>query len=95
MALQVRVVDGSSLNCAGRCEQLRRVVGPLSIISDLYVHPIYGSNAILGVQWLKMLGKIIWDFFKLIMTFQYQGLPYVLQGIQEAPVTTMDRTHMQ
>ena len=35
----------------------------------IYVLPVYGSDVILGVQWLKTFGKIMWDFANLTMSF--------------------------
>ena len=35
---------------------------------------------VLGVQWLKTLGEIKWDFKKLRMEFEVHGKKHVLRG---------------
>lgn len=90
----VKVADGAELKCVGCCEKVCIVIGPLRFITDLYVLPIYGSEVILGVHWLQKLGQITWDFSTLTMAFAYQGLPYILHGLQDTKVTTLDRSPM-
>jgi hypothetical protein len=38
-----------------------------------YVLSLDGFDVTLGVQWLRTLGPILWDFEKLTMAFRYQG----------------------
>lgn len=40
------------------------------ITVDLYPLPLEGCDAVLGAQWLRTLGPIVWDFSKLHMKFQ-------------------------
>ena len=36
---------------------------------------------VLGIQWLKSLGPILWDFSALQMEFQKEGRRVLVQGI--------------
>lgn len=47
---------------------------------DVYVLPIVCCDLILGVQWLKSLGKIVWDFDQLQMEFYVQGRKCLLRS---------------
>ena len=51
------------------------------IVIDLYLLPLEGSDAVLGAQWLRTLGPIVWDFSKLLMKFQVGEKEVTLQGM--------------
>lgn len=40
-----------------------------SFIADVYVLPLETYDLILCIRWLKMLGKIQWDFNDMSMSF--------------------------
>ncbi|CAB4265105.1 unnamed protein product [Prunus armeniaca] len=40
-----------------------------------------GCDAVLGAQWLRTLGPIVWDFSKLQMTFNVGGQDVELKGV--------------
>ncbi|KAL4178826.1 hypothetical protein AMTRI_Chr13g84110 [Amborella trichopoda] len=42
-------------------------------------------DVVLGVQWLRTLGPIVWDFARLLMKFNIEGKEVILNG-----VTTID-----
>lgn len=54
--------------------------------SDMLVLPIGGCNMVLGIQWVVILGDIMWNFRKLKMEFTITGQKISLRGIQ--PPTT-------
>lgn len=41
-----------------------------------------GCDIVLGIQWLRTLGPIIWDFLKLTMAFSWRGTQVLLQGLK-------------
>ena len=51
------------------------------ITVDLCLLPLEGRDAVIGAQWLRTLGPIIWDFSTLLMKFQVRDKEVVLQGI--------------
>lgn len=46
----------------------------------MIVLPLVCCDLILGIQWLKSLGQILWDFDKLKMEFTTNGRKFVLRG---------------
>ncbi|EOA22243.1 hypothetical protein CARUB_v10002829mg, partial [Capsella rubella] len=44
--------------------------------------PLQGCDMVLGVQWLKTLGTIAWEFKKLEMGFMWQNKRVILYGIK-------------
>ena len=44
--------------------------------------PLQGCDIVLGIQWLKTLGPIVWDFQALTMQFKVNGRQVILHGLQ-------------
>jgi hypothetical protein len=49
-------------------------------ITDCYTLLLEGFDVILGVQWLKSLGPIMWDFAALSVAFVREGHSVQLHG---------------
>lgn len=49
------------------------VVHGTKITVDLFLLLMDGTDVVLGIQWLKMLGKITTDYSELSMEFIYEG----------------------
>jgi hypothetical protein len=41
--------------------------------TKFYILTLGGCDLVLGIQWLRTLGPIIWDLLKLTMTFSWKG----------------------
>lgn len=61
-ALRVMIAGGRQLQCLGMCKNLIICLGEHTFYIDFFVIPLGGFDAILGVNWLKTLGPIQWDF---------------------------------
>lgn len=48
--------------------------------------PLDRFDMVLGVQWLKALAPILWDFKSLTMCFGVEGRQITLHGWQHEPV---------
>lgn len=57
---------------------------------DLYILPLAGCDVVLGTQWLRILGPILWNFVSLTMEFQYSKTKCVLQGLQQVPQVSLE-----
>lgn len=68
--LEVGVANGDKLTSLGRCKGAYMSQQGVPITVDLYPRPLEGCDAVLGDQWLRTLGPIVWDFSKLHMKFQ-------------------------
>lgn len=64
------------------------------MICNLYILRLHGSDVILGVQWLKTMGTIIWNFEELTMAFTHQGRQYTLHWIKNPMVESVGRSEM-
>jgi hypothetical protein len=58
--------------------------------NDLFILPLAGCDVVLGIQWLRTLGPILWDFAKLQMKFHYMGKGCVLHGLQQGPKVSLE-----
>ncbi|XP_021596651.1 uncharacterized protein LOC110603257 [Manihot esculenta] len=78
--IKVLVASGEELMSSGKCTQTEILIQGVPIIVDLYILPLEGYDVVLGTQWLRTLGTIIWDFSDLLMTFNLDGKQVILQG---------------
>jgi len=53
----------------------------VKIANGQEVLPLAGCDIVLGIQWLRVLGPILWDFQQLTMKFQYGHADCMLQGL--------------
>lgn len=84
--LDVRIVDGGRLKCSGCCPALSVRVQKFSFTADFYVLPLGGCDMVLGAQWLRTLGPILWDFTELSMIFSEGGRKHKIVGHPRQPV---------
>lgn len=47
--------------------------------ADFLVLPLEGCQMVMGIQWLILLGPILWDFKQLRMEFAMDGKRIILQ----------------
>ncbi|KAK9230905.1 hypothetical protein WN943_021136 [Citrus x changshan-huyou] len=52
---------------------------------DFFLLPISGRDIVLGVDWLRSLGAILWHFSKLTMQFTWKGQNVQLNGYDYLP----------
>jgi hypothetical protein len=63
------VANGDKVNCYGLANSLSFSVGPEEFIMDAYAIPLDSFGVILGVQWLRTLGPILWDLDYMYMAY--------------------------
>lgn len=49
---------------------------------NLFVLQLVGCDVVLGIQWLQLLGPVLWDFATLKMEFTYENRRCLLKGLQ-------------
>ena len=64
----------------GCCDQVGKI---FFILLIFFILPLEGYEAVLGTQWLRTLGEILWDFSKLTMKFQWNGRLVMLKGLTD------------
>lgn len=67
--LTVGVANGDRVPADGICCGVPFTIAGEPFIFDIYVIPLAGYEMILGCQWLKTLGPILWDFATHSMSF--------------------------
>jgi len=67
--LSVGVANGDRVASSGLCKAVRLVIDKEEFTVDLFVIPLGGFGIVLGCDWLRSLGPILWDFTNLTMVF--------------------------
>ncbi|VFQ71975.1 unnamed protein product, partial [Cuscuta campestris] len=91
---RVYVGNGDSLICRSRCNQVSMRVQNHMFTVDLFVLAVHGHDIVLGVQWLRSLGKITHDYSKMTMEFLWHDQPVLLCG-EETPVKAISLQQLQ
>ena len=60
---------------------------------DVWLIPLGGCDMVLGIQWLKRLGEVKWDFNNLIMEFDYYAKHQILKGTPPHRVKKVKGSH--
>lgn len=68
----VKVANGDKVTNLGLCTWLSVQIAEEQFSLTCYALPLEGFDVVLGVQWLRSLGLIPWDFERLSMTFWKQ-----------------------
>jgi hypothetical protein len=84
MAFEVLVANGERLPSKGKCSAVPVWLGGTLFTLEFFLVDLQGYDSVLGAQWLKMLGPILWDFSSLRMRFRWQWKQVMLVGL-EAP----------
>jgi hypothetical protein len=71
--LTVKVANGERVTSGGVCRAATMIVGSEQFHANFYALPLDGFDVVLGVQWLRTLGPILWDFDDLKMAFWCDG----------------------
>ena len=69
----VMIVNGGTINCSGKCHNINLAMGEYVLNSPMISIPMGGADVVLGVQWLKSLGIVAFNFQKLFMKFSREG----------------------
>nr|GMC64213.1 Transposon Ty3-G Gag-Pol polyprotein [Ipomoea batatas] len=77
---RVYVGNGDSLACSHSCKQVPLTLHGTEFLIDFFVLPIRGSDMVLGIQWLRGLGKVEHDYANMSMQFEWKGQQVKLQG---------------
>jgi len=67
--LSVGVANGDRVAAAGVCKAVHISIGTEEFVVDLFVIPLGSVNIVLGCDWLRTLGPILWDCTNLTMVF--------------------------
>ena len=82
--LNVTMASEDKVQCQGICKGVPVRLGPVTFVLDLYLLSLPRMDVVLGINWLRKLGRMTVDFSTLRMEFAYQGPEVVLQGIVDS-----------
>jgi hypothetical protein len=80
-SIKVKVANGDEIVSPGKCKNTKVKLQGYTFVVDLYVLPLAGCDIVLGIQWLRTLGPILWDFLNLTMQFVYEEKTCLLEGL--------------
>ena len=83
------VADGYITQCDRMCLGMKWKMQGVEFQADVLILPIERSQMVLGIQWLVMLGPILWDFSKLRMEFTVRSKKVVLRGSPQPKLQLM------
>ena len=83
------VASGEKLTSKGKCVSVMVKLGKFFTKADFYILSLEGYDVVMGTQWLRTLGEIMWDFSKMIMRFQSAGKMITLRALQTKWWTAM------
>lgn len=78
--MKVLVANGNHLLSGYECPDFKWKMGQQEFKTNVKTLPMGNYDLVLGVDWMGSLGPVTFDFKKLTLQFQNQGLPVVLQG---------------
>ncbi|XP_026396141.1 uncharacterized protein LOC113290772 [Papaver somniferum] len=81
----VIVANGDTNVIHGVCQNLQWSMQGFKFSSDLRVLPLGGCDMVLGVDWMKTLGDVVFNLADLKVSFQHQGIQITLHGHTDRP----------
>lgn len=85
----VTVANGDTTTSSGVCPRLSWSMQNSGFCEDIRVLPLGGCDMVLGVDWLKQLGDVMFNLSDLRLSFVYQGQNITLQGCATTPSCSM------
>lgn len=87
---KVKTGGGQTLNCSSMCQDIRITLQGYTFLVDFFVLLIEGTELVMGVQWMQLLGSVVTNYKDYTIQFTWQGSQVILTGeisCQNAPVT--------
>jgi hypothetical protein len=78
---KVRVANGQEIVSPGKNRDVTIKTQGSIFQVDLYILPLAGCVVVLGIQWLCILGPILWDFVSLTMELTHDNDKCLLKGL--------------
>lgn len=73
LGLSVKVTNGEKVTSRGVYPKIHVNIDVERFSINCYILPLDDLDVVLGVQWLRSLGPILWNFKEPSMAFWYQG----------------------
>lgn len=80
--LLVTVADGAQVQCNSKCTQFQWEMGNNHFLFDMRILKLGGCELVLGVDFLKKFGLVLFDYKNLIITLRHGDREIQIQGLQ-------------
>ena len=87
----VQIANGDRMSCGGRCSAIKIEFPGYATTSEFFILQLEEIDIVLGIQWLKTLGPILWDFESLTMSFKDKDKTVELRGQITPPDQLCDK----
>ena len=67
------VANGGTIIFSRKFHNINLTMGEYVLNSPMFSIPMGGVDVVLGVQWLKSLGMIVFNFQELFLKFSWEG----------------------
>lgn len=94
-SFNVKIANGGKVTTMGTLGAMPLKIQNYQCITYLYAMALSGCDIVLGVQWLRTLGPVLWDFDKLYMTFQQANKTHCISSLEVSGDQVQDVTAFQ
>lgn len=84
------MANGATVLSEGLCPSVSLKIQGHLCTMDFYLLPLGGCDVVLGVEWLRTLGPVLWDFQPMTMEFGQGSHRLTLQGLTPLGFTLED-----
>jgi len=81
--IKVKIANGQEVASPGKSREVEVKMQGYIFRTEFFILPLAGCDAVLGIQWLRTFGPILWDFTQLEMRFRYEGTGCTLCGLRQ------------
>eukprot|EP00253_Pinus_taeda_P027550 PITA_27550 len=92
---QVQIVDGGTMKCEVRCENIKLQMGDYHLKTHMFAINMGGCDIVLGAKWPHTLGPITMDFQELYMNFKQNDHMHTLHGLQAGASSIINSHRME
>jgi hypothetical protein len=91
--LHVKVANGAKVMSGGRCQSVALRLQFNTFITNFYILTLKGYDVVLGIEWLRTLRPILWNFDSLTMQFQWGEHTVTLNSLSPTGLSLKDGHH--
>lgn len=77
----LQITYGNRISCKFMCKNFTWTMHGRMFVHDFLLIQIGSWDTVLGIQWLRQLGEVYWDFQTMTMRFDMDGQTVCLKGI--------------
>ena len=92
--MMVQAANGERMVCKSLCKGLRWMMQGISFVADVFIIDLSNCEMVLGIQWLSLLGDILYNYKHLWMSFDWQGKRVLLKGENPPKLQFIELEHL-